>query len=1051
MEWPLSRAPFVKVVVEEGDGDDVAIAEVHQLEAGHKGDVRSHEVDALQQSSQHPHSSLASLPASKAKSMQAVHAATPMWHGPAVSQASSSGCSDSNGQATHGLRLALTSVATTSAAGSSTHGTSSASRGTVPYSRTLQLRSTVWSPQATAETAVLSVQQPVPSSALSSRWRTLKSGAAAEGAETRMPSPSKRAAAAKHVGAARHPRSGRGRTVESPSIRVRARPVQQSEASASSTAATAPHLAISEISSSPLPPASSQEMASEAHRLAMQAARPPSLSVCFDWWMSFCYYDTHALFTSQSAAFEAPLRPVAGASASVFYAVLTRCFALWRREHWDSLVVLRGAGPADADKRRRGAAMAQRTVRDPALLEYANAVWYEGLRVQRLMAQLLLSGTRGSWSFEVGCLDALLTALGAPPSVEWPLCATPSGPATAGTPYRVAPGPPSDVFSAAGLSPTTRVTVTCKDATAALPPTEGLSIGVPTAARVLSLLHVLDVLWSTLPAATSFRMPVSEMEAPGYYRSIRDPVSLCQLYEEVFCGMTASTHRACVRQHAHMIRRVLEVLKRPVGRSGSGTALEDDVQSCFFSYAHLRERLATLKANCDEYNGGGSELSQQASALLRAGVKALRDAQAEEGRRTSSQAPGEDADEVRESAYGQEALLAGLDDWATQQPAAAGGLVLDDLLSMRFPPSEAVAVVPPNLRQALPIVQQTADDSSARGQDEGSRHTRVLRLPTATVKDVPVSVSASAAAPTLKDFWVQCDECNSWHKLATPLDPVPDTWTCGSLGLACSSDKKRRTGDRRATKKVAKRGITRAKTPAGKRRRVRDGENMDATHAAPSPVTAAPHRIGGKGNDSGGGDGDVPLVDMLPARVRALAVDAAVLQRRERSAPRKPRATRQRPKKPRVELSTRPSSSSSSGSSSRSSSPSNGDDDDDSSSSSSSRSDSSDSGSDSDSGCSDGESTAPSAQRIRPGLRQGKRSTVVTHKLPRSASTTSARGNSSVAAAATGRASGSGASCTALRQLAQAVATLEERPLQDNPFYQLEEIKRLEKRLSAIG
>ncbi|KAG5505084.1 hypothetical protein JIQ42_04270 [Leishmania sp. Namibia] len=1021
MEWLLTRVPFSSIVVEEEDGGYANGAEAGPVEVGRKGGVLTIDMDELQ----HRRAHFDASPASEAKPMRAVHTAAPVRHELAASPASNSGCSDSSGQATHGLRLSLTHVATAGAAGSSINGTSSTSQGSASFSRTLQLRSAAGPTKATAETPVLSACQPEAPPPISSRRRTLKNGAEAEEAVTSAPSPPRRAAAAKRVAAARQPCTDRGHTTASASKPVHAQPVQSYKASAPSTAATAPHPTVSEPPPSLLLSASQEERAAEAHRLAVQAARPASLSVCFDWWMYLCYYDTHALFTSQSAAFEVPLRPVAAASASVFYAELTRCFAAWRRRHWDSLVVLRSAGPVDADKRRRGAAVAHRAVRDPALLEYANAVWYEGLRVQRLMAQLLLSGSCGSWSFEGGCLDALLTALGAPPSVESSLCAASPGSATTMPPYCVTPGSPRGAAGTATISPTTVVRVTCKDAAAAPQSTDGLSIGVPTAARMLSLLHVLDVLWGKLPACAPFRMPVSEMEAPGYYRSIRDPVSLCQLYEEVFCGMTAPTHRACVRQHAHMTRRLLEVLKHPTGPSGSARALEEEVQARFFSHTHLRERLTTLKANCDEYNGGGSELSQQANVLLSAGVKALRDAQAEEGGWTS-QVRGADA---------QEALLAGGDGRTTQQPSAAGALFPGDWWCVWFPPSEAAAVVPPNIRHSLSIPQQTADDNSALGQGKGSRHRRVLRLSATAVHDVPVGAPPCTSTRTLKDFWVQCHDCNAWHKLATRLDPVPDTWTCGSLGLACPPNKKRRKADKRAIEKITEEEAKRATTRAGRRRRAGGGESSGSARAAPNSVTAAPH-------SAGGGDGDVPLADVFPVGAGALTVDAATPPKRGRSASRRPGITCQRPKKAHVEVSARSSSSSS-----RSSS-----DDDDS--SRSRRSDSSNSGSNSDSGLSDGggESTAPRAHRIRPGLRQARRPTVITHKLPRYTAATNATGNSS-AAAATASVIGTGTprtTNTTLLQLMQAVAMLEGQPLQDSPFGQLEEIKRLEKRLSAI-
>ncbi|CAJ1020011.1 hypothetical protein Q4I30_002116 [Leishmania utingensis] len=1031
MEWPLSRVPFTNIVVEGEDGDDVNVTEVRQAAAGRITDALPHEMDALRQSPQQRRVQFTSLPASE---VQTVHDVAPMWPELAAS-------GDGNrGQATHERRLALSHAAAVTAAGSSTHDSSSVSKGTVSLSRTLLLRSTARSTQATTETPVQSSQPSVSLTKSSSRRRTLKDGAEAEGRVKRTVSSLKRTAIAKLGGATRQSRTGEDRTDKSVSRPIHARPARPSSASAASTAPTAPQPATSEPPSPPLPSASPEEREAEAHRLTVQAARPPSLSVCFDWWMYLCYYDTHALFTSQATAFEVPLRPIAAASASVFYAELTRCFAAWRRQHWDSLVVLRGAGPVDSGARRRSAPTLKRVVRDPALLEYANAVWYEGLRVQRLMVQLLLSGSHGSWSFEVGCFDAVLTALGAPPSAESPLCPASPGSAVVIPPYRVTPAPPSGLADTAANSPTTLVTVTHNDAAAAPLRTDGLSIHVPTAASTLSLLRVLDMVWNTLPTSIPFRMPVSEMEAPGYYRRTRDPVSLCQLYEEAFCGMTAPTHRACVRQHAHITRQLLEVPAYSSGRSSTGCAVEAEVQARFFSYAHLRERLTTLKANCDDYNGAGSELSQQASALLNTGVKALRDAQAEEDNRTTCQARGVDVLPVREEAHVREAPLSGPDKLATQQPYAVGALFVDELSSLMFPPSKAEVVVPPNLRQPLTVGERTADDSSANGQREGSRHSRLLRLPATGLSEIALRASPPTPTCASKIFWIQCDDCRAWHKLAKRLDSVPDTWTCACLGIVCSPAKAKKRKAKKRTKEATKP----TKTSAGRRCRTRGGQDLDSTGGASNTASAAPHNAGGQSNDNGGvDDGDVPLVDVFPVAVRAAAVaTAAKAPKRGRSISRKLHTARLGPKKARVALSTPPSSSSSPPSSSSPSSTSSGSSSDNDS-RSSSRSDSSDSESDSDSGLSNGaKSKAAPVQRIPPAPRQTKWSTVATHKLPRNA-----------AAAVTAKVAGAGASRptdTALQRLVQEVAELEGRPLQDRPFDQLVEIKRLEKRLSAM-
>ncbi|KAG5509372.1 hypothetical protein JKF63_06682 [Porcisia hertigi] len=1058
MEWPLLRVPFANIVVEEGEGengeDDVGFAEAHRVEEARAADGLPHEVDTVQQSSQQCGDNSVVMPSSNEHCMHTLRNATPRWHTSLESPVSdtdcrsrSGSCSDNRGQVVHALRLALTDAAAVSTMGSNTYSSDSVGKSPACVSRTLRLGSTAGPSHAITETLAQPSAPRVLSTTSSSRRRTPKANTVAE-KTVRGTASSRRTAAAATVvtrtAAARQSRRGGGHTDESPSKSNDTRPMGHSAVSDSKASQPG---ALRPLASSPLP-ASPEERAAEAHRLAVQATRPASISLCFDWWMYLCYYDTHALFTSQSGVFEVPLRPLATATAGMFYAELTRCFAVWRRQHWDSLVVLRGAEPLGAGARRRGTSSAKHTVRNPDLLEYANAVWYEGLRVQRLMSQLLLSDSSGDWSFEVGCRDAVLTALGAPPSAEWPPCATSPESATVTPPYSVTPVSLSEVAGTAADESTALVTVTRRATSQVMRTAGGLLIRVPSAARTLSLLRVLDILWNTLPAAIAFRMPVSEMEAPGYYRSIRDPVSLCQLYEEVFCGMTAPTYRSCVHQRAHITRQALDLLERSVSHDGSESALGEEVHSRFFNRTHLRERLTTLKSNCDSYNGAGSDLSQQASALLGAGLKALREAQAEDDRLT--------AYPVRENAHARKAAFTGPDESVTPQPYAAGASLLEELSSEWFPPSTAAAVVHPSLRRSPSIVEPTAGDNGAAEPSQYGRHKRVLRLLAGSPNHVAATATTTTTTAQTMDFWMQCDDCDTWHKLATRLHPVPDTWSCSCLGLACTPLKKRHKAARGTVKKATREKPMGTKVCTKRRCGVGSAKRMNGTTAASSAVAAAPHSISPQHKDGDGSDDDsnVPLAQMYPVLTGAATVDAPEKpQKRERSTSRKLRTTRERPEKARVGLSTPLSSSSTSSSSS--------------SEGSSSSSSTSTAASRSISRSAHDHDLAPHSDAI---LRDGdkgrgtpekhdrlasplvNRSAVAAHKLSRGVAATRAVQNAAVAAAVT-RVSGAGASSRSgkiLQQLVQAVTELEGRRLQDNPFDQLKEIRRIEKALNAM-
>ncbi|KAK7195982.1 hypothetical protein NESM_000531500 [Novymonas esmeraldas] len=769
------------------------------------------------------------------------------------------------------------------------------------------------------------------------------------------------------------------------SARKRVDPVTAAAAAATARPQRSGAAAVRPAPAPPAPPppttstttsASPEEVTAEARRIAALAARPASAALCLDWWMRLCHVDTHALFTSQPNTFEAPLRPLATASAAVFYYALTRCFEEWRRAHWESLVVLRGTGSAGV--RRRGhRAAGPGTVRDPEMLAYANAVWYEALRVQRLMSQALLQSTdaEGGWTFEVGCRSAVLAAIGADAesAAAYQLCNSSSTAAPAA----------SEALTAA-------VTVSLTaEATPAAPTSGRLTLRVPTAARVLSLLHVLDRLWAALPTSLPFRMPVSEMEAPGYYRSTRDPVSICQLYVETLNGMSAPAQRTCARQLTARARRVRDVLQQQPCDDGGGAAVSEEAAALFFSYADVRERLTTMKSNCDEYNGGGGELSELAAALLSLGVKILRDVQAAEDSHHAPTAQGGGAD----------GATSVTPTWVVSP---------EELASTLFPPTaEAADVVPPHLRHPR---SPAAAATVMTGAAAGGRHGRLLRLPS-TAASVAADPPAAAAATAATPIWMQCCDCRAWHRLAAHSDCAPDTWTCRQLGLTCTPAASRRTVSKRAK-----------------------------TASAASQRAARQCDVDSSGGGGGGGDvDDLPLAAVLAAAAKlntAAAAQTAAQRKRGRAEQRRRRSStaaaaaegdRAR-KKMRVAPTAR--------SSSRSDSTCSSSDDSDSSSSSSSSTSSSSSGGSSSSSSTSSTATTPAPP---PAQRTSKRATVATHALPRAAAV----------AAPTTASRASRAAAAALVHVAQAVAALEARPLHDDPFEQLEQVKQLEKQLSS--
>ncbi|KPI83504.1 hypothetical protein ABL78_7457 [Leptomonas seymouri] len=800
---------------------------------------------------------------------------------------------------------------------------------------------------------------------------------------------------------------------------------------------TAPAPPVATTSTSFAPSSSSTllspaEQADEARRLRLASARPSSLAECLDWWMYLCYYDTHALFVSQTC-FEDTLRPLASfvTSASNFYAALNNCFENWRQSHWDVFVMTCSSSTAKngnvyRGRRRTALSSSARVVYDPAQLDYANAAWYEALRVQRLMVQQLLlfsvhhSRVRNNveehevgdcthWWFHHACPVAFYAALGEPPQPQPRTAASVSSTVSHSHPlYRALPGPRPGAEAATTLVSVSLHTDSENDDSSAVP--QALHLTVPTAVRMLTLLRVVDGLWNAIPTSLAFRLPVTEMEAPHYYRSIKDPVSLCQLYEDIFAGMTASSLRLCQRHQEQTMSKVQAALR---AASSSAAAVAQAVSSSFIGYAHLRERLNTMKTNCDEINGAGSELSQHAQQLRSTSAKLLRDAAAsEDGRAVHLQQLQAQTSQSRD------ALGATVKDTA-EVPHLLPPFSMEELEHELFPPSDDSVVQPPGARAAT-ITSHTAGEareveggSVRKEAAHGAPPRRLLQLPRAAATAAPALPLAAST-----DFWVQCDHCHACYKLASRLDPVPETWTCALLGLACSEQTTRRRRGRPAT----------ATTTAAQKRALK-GSGASANEGATKQ----------------GDDGETPLAAMFPVHLDALAEAEAASDRskRRRRRRRSPRgASAKTAKKARTARST-PSPSPSTSSSSSSCDSESSSDSGSNTGSSSASSSSLDSRKGEGSSQSRSEGPHRDKRRVAASPRGGRRSRVQTHALPKFSVTSAGK-----CEAAKETQQGSAA---ALAQLRDAVAELERRPVHDNSFAQLEEVKRLEKQLNALA
>nr|CCC91544.1 conserved hypothetical protein [Trypanosoma congolense IL3000] len=226
--------------------------------------------------------------------------------------------------------------------------------------------------------------------------------------------------------------------------------------------------------------------------------------------------------------------------------------------------------------------------------------------------------------------------------------------------------------------------------------------------RRCALLRAVDEIWRvSVDAGPDFLLPVTELEAPQYYRRIKQPVSVSSLY----CGVWDST-----------------------------------VQD----YAELKAQLTLMRTNCEEYNGVDSALVVNCRKIVKAGYNAARDAETYERQ--------------------QETLEQGLVTPASLQKSGDGGMygavslvgvVEDSTLMMPLPPDELRELFPPRREAASRDPEREGnrddifDDSDAnrndkkiRGNQNAAKRTlrQVLRLNPRTITAQAVGPAAGSAS-----------------------------------------------------------------------------------------------------------------------------------------------------------------------------------------------------------------------------------------------------------------------------------------------------------------
>ncbi|CAD2220327.1 hypothetical protein AGDE_15741 [Angomonas deanei] len=346
--------------------------------------------------------------------------------------------------------------------------------------------------------------------------------------------------------------------------------------------------------------------------------------------------------------------------------------------------------------------------------------WQAAVRVVRLMAYHLLDDR---WSFREGCATALREVLGESDSASLTV-----GEAT-------------------------------HKGTVSLELGENTAV-VPNTLRMVLLLSVLDLAWAEKELSGPFRYPVSEWEAPTYYRKIKDPVTLFSLYLEVCKGITPTA--------------LARVARRKKGK--------EQLEDVFMDYTELRERLMLMIGNCSQYNGPNSDITGIGNKLLELCLKAIRDAQfAEDGGEAYLEI--QRARRVAEDGLGDHLL-------------PTHRLFQLEELGALFPPVHVVATIQVSLPVAAEETATAAETDTGRkkrgkaGKSTSHKPEKVLKEK--TVKSERTTEKPKRGRPpappeetVTEGFNLRCDRCGVYRRLPHPLNPPPVYWDCSYMGATC--------------------------------------------------------------------------------------------------------------------------------------------------------------------------------------------------------------------------------------------------------------------------
>jgi len=107
--------------------------------------------------------------------------------------------------------------------------------------------------------------------------------------------------------------------------------------------------------------------------------------------------------------------------------------------------------------------------------------------------------------------------------------------------------------------------------------------------------------------------------------------------------------------------------------------------------------------------------------------------------------------------------------------------LLLDIIQFRV--TESLSSVPKDLLQLMASHAKIASDAlQAHADADADAHATSTATPLTQVESVPLTASEP------KDNWVQCDECQTWHRVET-LEDLPEQWFCANKGKSCRPPK----------------------------------------------------------------------------------------------------------------------------------------------------------------------------------------------------------------------------------------------------------------------